>query len=85
MTTTAIVGADHLVTFKLPDEVPMGEIKVTILVESEHGTSTASRKMTPSELATSEFAGAWAEGDGYPKTTDEFVDWRRKIWTQNSP
>jgi hypothetical protein len=32
--TTAVVGPDHTITVKLPDDIPPGEVRVVLLVGS---------------------------------------------------
>ena len=69
-----VLGEDPTVT--VTDDVLPGEVTIMANVEP------ASATMTAREFADSEFFGMWADRDDLPRTDEEFVAWRRKIWEQ---
>ena len=76
--TEGVVGADHRLILTLPAEVPPGRVQVTVTLSP----GEPERKMTPKELAESEFFGDWKDRDDLPTTNEEFIEWRRKLWEQ---
>lgn len=76
---TVTMGEDHVVTLTLPADVPPGELRIT----GEVKPTEQARKLTGAELADSEFFGDWADRDDLPRTNEEFIQWRRRLWERS--
>ena len=79
-TTTSDVGPSHQLVISVPEDVPLGRVKVTVTVESEVETSI----QTLGDLLTNGFAGRWAGRTDLPNTDEEFRVWRRKAWERGA-
>ena len=79
MTVDVVVGPDHRITLDLPADLPEGPVRLTYSVET---VDEPTRKLTPEEFLQSEFFGMWADRDDLPRTNEEFVEWRRKLWAR---
>lgn len=76
VTTRGEVLADHTLVLSVPADIPPGPVTVTISVEEQD----APKIRTLGDLLDSGFVGMFADRDDLPKTNEEFIDWRRRLW-----
>lgn len=80
VTITGEIMPDHTIMVRLPDDMPIGPVRVTVTVEPDD----IPRKLTARELASSEFAGDWADRDDLPSDSESFSEWRRSLSERRS-
>jgi len=74
------VVRDGKVELEMGAEVPDGA-SVIVLFEPE---SNAPAINTLGDLARSGLIGFWKDRDDLPSTNEEFIEWRKKIWSRKS-
>ncbi|MHB8635586.1 MAG: hypothetical protein ACYC96_03835 [Fimbriimonadaceae bacterium] len=76
VTTSGHIADDHSLTVTVPTDLPPGPVKVTLMFEPE----LQGKLSTIGDLLDSGILGLWVGRDDLPKTNEEFIEWRRKIW-----